>query len=159
STWVRSVTAMVTTIGKLGSTIAPGSAPGTTSATTGTASRLPPNPTTPCTVAATATAVAMTNQSATETCTGERSARRGEEEDAAGRAAARRAPLEAELAVGAGRPEELVALGHLRQQAPAGLGHDRSSCSTARRTYRRASGLHHVGAVRLHYVLASSARH
>src|SRR5690348_6755957 len=69
SMWSRSVAAMATAIGMPGITIAPGSADGTINATTGTASRLDPNPTTPCTVDAATTASAITNHSIPDTCT------------------------------------------------------------------------------------------
>ena len=65
----RSVTAIATAIGIPGTTIAPGSAAGTIKATTGTARRFDPNPTTPCTVDAATTAAAITSHSTPETCT------------------------------------------------------------------------------------------
>jgi hypothetical protein len=70
STWSRSATAIETAIGTPGNTIAPGRADGTIKATTGTASRFEPNPTTPCTVAAATTVADSTSHCATDTCTG-----------------------------------------------------------------------------------------
>ena len=69
STCSRSCTAIAAASGIPGKTIAPGSAAGTIRATTGTASRFDPKPTTPCTVAAATTVSAITSHSAPDTCT------------------------------------------------------------------------------------------